>query len=156
MVEFIQHDTLVLGGVLAFGDVANDADAIERGSGLVIDGRRFQLNPHDRAILADEALFMRVNAQLALHLSAKKVQVAGPILGVGDLRKRADEQFLSAVAGERAEVPVHAPVASIRVNLGDPDKGVLVSGAEALLTLAVLSFSALAFGDVAQKSDEDR
>ena len=30
MVEFIHHDTLVLGGVLAFGDVASDADAIER------------------------------------------------------------------------------------------------------------------------------
>src|SRR3954462_588058 len=156
MVEFIQHDPLVLGGVLAFGDVANDADTIERGSGLVLDGRRFQLNSHDRAILADEPLFMRVNTKLALHLSTKQIQVARPILGVGDLRKQAGEQFVSAVSGERAEVPVHAPVASARVNLRDPDKGVFVSGVEALRALAVLLFSALAFGGVAQKTYEER
>jgi hypothetical protein len=41
---------------------------------------------------------MSVNAKLAPHLSAKKIQVARPIFGVGDLRKRADEQFVSAVS----------------------------------------------------------
>jgi hypothetical protein len=53
-------------------------------------------------------------------------------------------------------VPIHASVASVRVNLSDPDKGVFVSGAEALRALAVLSFSALAFGDVTQKTYEER
>src|SRR3954470_18369821 len=99
---------------------------------------------------------MSVNAKLAPHLSAKKIQVARPIFGVGDLRKRADEQFVSAVSSESAEVPIHASVASVRVNLSDPDKGVFVSGAEALRALAVLSFSALAFGDVTQKTYEER
>jgi len=52
-------------------------------------------------------------------------------------------------------VAVHAPVASVRVNLRDPNKGVLVRGVEALRTLVLLSFGALALGDVAQKSDKD-
>src|SRR5262249_55790048 len=124
--------------------------------------RRPHRDPDHPAVAANKAFFDRVEPDIAGHLAAIQLLVGVAIVGMGSSEQPPPQQFIARKAGDRADGLVAAEKAPLRIDLDDPNGGVLVSRVPALLLLPqillllaqVLTAApelldhALAFGDV--------
>jgi hypothetical protein len=87
-----------------------------------------QVDPDQRAILADEALLQRVTRLLAPHERDELLEAGGQIIRMRDLLPGLLEQLLAGVADDLAELLVDAQEAALEVTMSDADRNALPPG----------------------------
>ena len=121
--------------LLVLRDIINNRDVISGLTGRVPLERGEQVDPDERAVLADVALLQSESGRFALPQHRERVDGDGQIIGMRYILDVLLQQFLAGVADDRAELLVDAQEAARGVPVGDADRRVLESPAKPLLAL---------------------
>ncbi len=138
---------------LRLRDVLEHCDGVLGLARRVALEREAQVDPDERAVLADVALLHRVTGQFSPKESGIVFKLGRQVFGLCEVLERLLDQLLARIADDLAEALVDAEQATVGILVGDADGGVLERAAEPRLALPERFLRPVAFGDVVRRPD---
>jgi hypothetical protein len=132
-------------GLLAVVDVLDHVDEVLGCAVHVAHHGGHEVDPHERAVLADVALLRSIGVHLARLEPAQRVQVGVDRVGGRDVRERQRDQLVARVAEDVAQAVVDAHPPAVQGHLRHADGGLVEHRTEPRLALAQLVVDALPF-----------
>ena len=120
-------------GVLAFADVLHHRRGVAARAGFVADEFCCDMHPRHLPILAYVTLLHVVERRLFPKEAAQPLAIRLAIVRVVQVERRPGEQFLAAVAGDRAVAVAHPHEAALATHLRRAQRDVVKEAAEICL-----------------------
>ena len=145
----VRHEAQLLLVAAALGDVLHLAEEVQRQAVGVVHQRRAQGDPHDLALVVEEAHLAADGRRVALEHALVLVAFGLAVLRVQERAERAALEVGALVAGDLAQRAVRAQQAAVGARDRHADVTLLERRAEALLGLGERALGLDAIVDVA-------
>ncbi len=139
---------------LPFGDVPNDADAVERPALGVSHHARRDRHPAGVAVCAHIPFIVLVGRYFAAQIGCEEFRVARQVVRVGNVRHGQRQQLFCGIPGNVAHRRVHFREAPVRVDVDNAGGRLVKRNAVQLLAVAKTLLGLFTLGDVLSGADK--